>query len=70
MMVAAAQIMPHQNKVLRGPKRSPTQPPTHLEQEIGIGEGREYQPELRVAQAELFSGFSLGRRADVDPGPT
>ena len=27
MMVAAAQIMPHQNSVLRGPKRSPTQPP-------------------------------------------
>jgi hypothetical protein len=27
MMVEAAQIMPHQNKVLRGPKRSPTQPP-------------------------------------------
>ena len=26
-MVAAAQIMPHQNSVLRGPKRSPTQPP-------------------------------------------
>jgi len=27
MMVALAQIRPHQNKVLRGPKRSPTQPP-------------------------------------------
>src|SRR6202011_3117584 len=26
-MVAAAQISPHQNRVLRGPKRSPTQPP-------------------------------------------
>ena len=27
MMVEAAQIMPHQNNVLRGPKRSPIQPP-------------------------------------------
>jgi len=27
MMVADAQIRPHQNNVLRGPKRSPTQPP-------------------------------------------
>ena len=27
MMVAPAQIRPHQNRVRRGPKRSPTQPP-------------------------------------------
>ena len=27
MMVALAQIMPHQNSVRRAPKRSPTQPP-------------------------------------------
>ena len=26
-IVETAQIKPHQNKVLRGPKRSPTQPP-------------------------------------------
>lgn len=38
----------------------------YLEQQIGIGKGREYQPELRVAQTEFFLDFT-GRRADVDP---
>ena len=66
MMVAAAQIRPHQNRVLRGPKRSPTQPPITWNKQIGIGEGREHQTKLRVAEVEFLLDLA-GRRADVHP---
>ena len=38
----------------------------HLEQQIGIGKGREHQAKLGVAEMEFLLDFA-GRRADVHP---